>query len=250
MNDETMNLNRQKKEKAIKDLMEDLNLFGVTTDENPEIAEESLDLLINQTLAGVDIRSHFPDFYKRLLRNKNLRQQFLDAIALFTSEQQSPRDPYLQPGNLDLSFLKKNRGSVAFWPIFLTQSKSYLMNIFFPVELNYRAGVNPGATPVYSILRRDFDLAGTTYTILIDGTLSEENTDALSVNLSLTTYENSERSPFPVQASLRWGEYSTDISLDRQGTQKLPDILLSQVFDADLSKVKADLFLTLSSAVH
>ena len=250
MSNDYANLSEFDKDKAIKDLMEDLNQFGNSTNQDLRVEEEALDLIVDQAVNGIDIRNRFPEFYKKLLHNQFLRQQFLDALSFLNSIKQSIKDPYLHHSKLDLSFLTNKPLEVSNWPIFITQDKAHLMNLFFPKEPVYRGTIDLGATPTYSLLRRDFLLAGVTYSLLIDSTLSEESKNALSATLALATNDEPGNSAFPVQATLRWGEYSSEISIDQEGKYPLPDIPLSQVFDDGLNKVKADLFLTLSSSSH
>jgi hypothetical protein len=226
--------------------MEDLIQFGISTEDDDNAANECLDLMVDQALHGIDIRQRFPTFYQKLLQNKNIRQQFIDLISLNSSAEPSTRDPYLLNTKLNFSFLQKIQARVSGWPLFLSQTQSQLMSVFFPAQAVYRSVENLGEIPVYSLLRKDFILDGIIYTVLIDGTLAEKD-EALIANLSLATSNDSNISVFPVQAALRWGDYAAEISVPKAGKQTFPGIPLSKVFNDDLSQVKGDLYLTLSS---
>jgi hypothetical protein len=74
MSNDYANLSEFDKDKAIKDLMEDLNQFGNSTNQDLRVEEEALDLIVDQAVNGIDIRNRFPEFYKKLLHNQFLRQ--------------------------------------------------------------------------------------------------------------------------------------------------------------------------------
>jgi hypothetical protein len=230
--------------------MEDLNQFSDSANEDNQAAEESLDLVVDQALSGIDIRKRFPAFYKKLLGNKSLRQQFIDAITLIAGGKETNSDPHLQKASLDFSFLKKNQPHFSSWPIFITQEKEQLMNIFFPVKVVYRDGGTIGSSLVYTLLRKDFALGPTTYTVVLESSLADGEEEVFHAALSLTAIEAGPKSAFPVQASLRWGDYSSELLLNEEGKHPLPDIPLSAVFTADLDQVKSDLFLSLNSIAN
>jgi hypothetical protein len=233
------------KNKSLKDLMEDLNSINSVSNEEYSAAEESLDLVVDQALSGIDIRKLFPKFFNYLLRSKKLREQFLDALALSGSTNEIDNDPYLNNLRPDLSFLQHNQPQVSSWPVFLTQNRVQIINLFFPKQATYRRGTSLGSAAVYTLLRKDFTLSETTYSIRIDSELSNSPDEALITYLSLAT-NNDQSTAFPINVSMRWGEYSAELSLQQEGKQKLPDIPLADVFTPDLSRVKADLFLTIT----
>jgi hypothetical protein len=179
------------------------------------------------------------------LRSKKLREQFLDALALSGSTNEIDNDPYLNNLRPDLSFLQHNQPQVSSWPVFLTQNRVQIINLFFPKQATYRRGTSLGSAAVYTLLRKDFTLSETTYSIRIDSELSNSPDEALITYLSLAT-NNDQSTAFPINVSMRWGEYSAELSLQQEGKQKLPDIPLADVFTPDLSRVKADLFLTIT----
>jgi hypothetical protein len=235
--------------KALKDLMEDLRLFSDSTNDSAASTEDSLDLIIDQALSGVDIRKRFPAFYQKLLQNKSLRQEFIDAITIIAGLKDRAVDLHLNKSKLDFSFLQKNQPQVSGWPVFLKQNKEQLMNVFFPIQAAYRDGGNIGSTPVYTLLRKDFVLGQTSYTVLLESNLAESEEEVLRTTLSLTTNNEGATKAFPVQASLRWGDYSSELMLSQEGKHPLPDIPLSAIFTSDLEQVKADLFLSLNTSV-
>jgi hypothetical protein len=103
---------------------------------------------------------------------------------------------------------------------------------------------------VYTLLRKDFVLGSTTYTVVLESSLAESEEEAFHAALNLTTNETNRGTAFPVQASLRWGDYSSELLLSKEGKHPLPDIPLSAVFTADLDQVKSDLFLSLNSLAN
>lgn len=237
-------------ENAIKGLMDDLAKCSVSSEDAEDTAaSNSLDLMVDRVLHGIDIRKHFPTFYQKLLQNINLRRQFIDLLSLCSAAMPSPRDPYLINARLDLSFLKKKTLKDAGWPVSLSQPRVELMNIFFPAQASYRAAEDLGITPVYTLLRKDFTLGEIIYSVLINGTLAEQD-QSLNANLNLAVSDDASAVAFPIRAALRWGDYAADFSLLQAGKQTLPDIPLSQIFNEDLTEVKGDLYLTLSSGTR
>ena len=237
-------------QKAIRDLMEDLVLYGNSSEDEQNTYNECIDLMADQAISGVDIRKRFPTFYKELLQHKKLRQQFIDILAALISPVASVIDPNKESSEFDLSFLKGNINKISGWPVFISQSQAQLMKILFAVEPELRAAVDPGAEPIYQLLRKDFQLADITYTVLIRCTLAENENDALNAAISLTVENAGQKSAFPIDASIRWGEYSAEICLEQEGKLLLPNIPLVQVLNDTFSEVKSDLFLTLNSAAQ
>jgi len=237
-------------QKAIRDLMEDLTRYGNSSGDEQTTYYDCIDLMADQAISGVDIRKRFPTFYNELLRHKKLRQLFIDTLAALISTAAKVIDPNKGSSEFDLTFLKRNINRITGWPVFLSQSQAQLMKVLFAEEPEFRTAVDPGAEPIYQLFRKDFQLADITYTVLINCTLAEDENDALNAGLSLTVENAGQKSAFPIDASLRWGEYSAEICLEQEGKLLLPNIPLVQVLDDTLSEVKSDLFLTLSSTVQ
>jgi hypothetical protein len=245
------NENAEFDEKYLRGIMNDLKQYQSEMDASSEpFPGEMFDLLIDQAIKGVDIRVKFPELFRNLLNSKTLREQFMDSLSLLSPELRSIHDPYLDRSKLDLSFLYQNHPNLSSWPIFLAKSRHELSQLFFPAQTVYREVIDPGAKPIYSLLRKDFSLAGVVYTVLIESTLSADQTDALSANLFLTSDAEDLPTAFPIQASIHWGDYATEITLNNEGKCPLPDIPLRQVFDSEITTVKSDFYLTLSSATH
>lgn len=239
---------KKEEQERIRGLMQDLSLYGQSSANDSEISDEPIDMMVDQVLHGVDIRKRHPAFYRKLLQNKHLRQQFIDALSSFTSSSGKSIDPYLGSTQFDFSFLKKNRNVFSDWPIFLNQPRQKLIEILFAIEPNFRSAVDPGAEPVYTLLRKDFILSGISYSVTVNSKLESTQEDVLATTISLTADNDVPTGVFPVQASLRWGAYSADLSIDQEGKYKLPDIPLALVLDEDLAGIKSDLYLSLSSA--
>lgn len=243
------NENAEFDEKYLRGIMNDLKQYQSEMDTRSEsFSDEMFDLLIDQAIKGVDIRVKFPELFRNLLNSSTLREQFMDSLALLSPELRSIHDPYLDRNKLDLSFLRKNLPSLSDWPIFLSKTRHELAQIFFPAQAVYREVVDPGAKPIYSLLRKDFALGGVTYSVLIESSLSEEQTEALSADITLTSNTEDLPEAFPIQASIHWGDYATEITLNDQGKCPLPDIPLEQVFDSEITTIKSDFYLTLSAS--
>lgn len=227
--------------------MQDLHQFNDSQDDTISPDDNSLDMVVDQALKGVDIRQKFPTFYRKLLQSRSLRTQFIDAITLNVNYKQMTQSLPQNKATLDFSFLHNNLRQLSGWPVFLKQEKSQLMDIFFPAQVVYRDGGNVGSKLIYTLLRKDFVLKQTSYTVLLESSLAEDEAEVLHPCLNLTVNQAGTTKAFPLQASLRWGDYSSELLLNEEGKHPLPDIPLSAVFTADLDQVKSDLFLSLNS---
>ena len=49
-----------------------------------------LSLVVHDALEGVDISTHYPAFYQRMLADNELREAFLDTLDLLRREQAGP----------------------------------------------------------------------------------------------------------------------------------------------------------------
>lgn len=232
-------------------LIKDLKKLNLSESEVSEHESNSLSLMVDEALKGVDIRSHYPTFYTRLLKSFALRQQFIEAILLLKQPALPEAESLFAVTRADLAFLHSSPparfATEAPWPVILQQTKEQLMSVFFPPQVVFRAGAGArGFTEAYStLLRSEFAANQTLYTLLLESTLHENRADALALFLNVAVSGGSFR---PMHASLHWGGYAAEATLSAEGRTRLPDLPISAAFDADQQQIQADLNLTLTSA--
>lgn len=230
-------------------LIEDLKKLNLSESEVSEHESNSLSLMVDEALKGVDIRSHYPTFYTRLLKSFALRQQFIEAILLLKQPALPEAESLFAVTHADLAFLHSpspapHMGETQ-WHVILQQTKEQLMSVFFPPRVVFRAGAAALADAHYTLLRSEFAVNQTLYTLLLESTLHENRADALALFLNVAVSDGSLR---PMHASLHWGGYAAEATLSAEGRTRLPDLPISAAFDVDQQQIQADLNLTLTSA--
>lgn len=213
---------------------------------------EVLSLLVDEALKGVDIKTQYPDSYRRLLGNPELRQLFLDTLESFEAEKEGRLEPFPVAGEPTLAFLKdrKPEGRLSeqeTWQVTLQRTIQQLQNIFSPPQLAYRADANLFDDNWFTVLREEIELGGSSYSILLECGISEETDEALSASLNIAMTLESTASPeSPIDATLRWGQYTETLTIAGEGRARFPDIPFSATFDRQNQEITSDLDLVLA----
>lgn len=229
--------------KGMRKLKDDLRKVSssidiVFLDEN----DDSLSLMVDETLKGVDIRKEYPSFYHTLTKNAELRQRFYDAITLdasdLTTDQGLRRNIKLLQAalsDLDEKHIKSCRLSI-----------NDLSAIFFPQQkLAFRGASALG--PRYMLFNEEIELQPVTYSVLVEGMLSETpSMFALEVDLSISDTTDNTIPALPVELEFNWGRYLQHLTISDEGLFTLPDLPLSSFLNADMAQVTAALELSLS----
>lgn len=216
---------------------------------------DMLSLIVNGTLNGENLAKRYPDFYKKMLENAELRQAFLDALGILEAEpgELTPipapetRLDFLtsQPSAHKMTIVDEKR-----WSLNWQRSLEQLQAIFSPPELAYRAEQSLIEELWFTLLRDEVTVSGSAYTIILDCTAAEDEENTLAVYLSLAVTPGISREPakFPLRARLTWGEYQQDVLIHEEGRVRFPNILFDTIFDPALENLKAGLSLTLEIA--
>lgn len=213
---------------------------------------EVLSLLVDEALKGVDIKTQYPDSYRRLLGNPELRQMFLDTLESLEAEKEGRLEPFPVAGEPTLAFLKdrKPEGRLSeqeTWQVTLQRTIQQLQNIFSPPQLAYRADANLFDDNWFTVLREEIELGGSSYSILLECGISEETDEALSASLNIAMTLESTASPeSPIYATLRWGQYTEMLTIAGEGRARFPDIPFSATFDRQNQEITSDLDLVLA----
>jgi len=217
---------------------------------------EMLDQIVSGILNGEDIARRFPEFHQKLLESAALREAFLDVLASIEAERSGEMTPLPSKARTDLSFLTGHASPSVLevldlhrWRASWQKSLDQLQAIFSPRKLVYRA--DPLIQdPWFTLLREEVTAAeGTNLDVELSCTLAdqEENTLAAFLNLAVMLETPSAQAPFPLRASLQWGEYLESVLLTEEGRVKFPDIPLTSIFDPTLNQLRDGLNLSIET---
>lgn len=210
---------------------------------------EMLSLLVDEVLQGVDIKTQYPDSYSRLLNNPELRQLFLDILESLEADTESRLEHLPVGKEPNLAFLKNKEPrpeSQKPWQVTLQRTIRQLQDIFSPPQLAYRADPSLYEDSWFTLLREDIELGGASYSILLECGLSEETEQALSAALNVAILLESKAAPdSPLQATLRWGNYTETLTIAGEGRAQFRDIPFSETFDPQNQQIKSNLDLVL-----
>lgn len=240
---------------SIKKLMDHLSRLETQTGSTGPKESDMLSLIVSEALNGEDISTSHPAFYNQLLENAELRQAFLDALAVIEAERagQLTALPGISPINLD--FLDKETAPPAIeknnkqnWRVTWQRTLEQIRSIFLPPTPAYRSDLDLLEDPWFTLLREQLKSDEVTYDIALDCTLSAESDNALTTYVSLAvTWEAAQKTaPFPLRAELQWGDYQASITLTEEGRLRLPDIPMDQIFDP-AQQLRTGLSLTLET---
>jgi len=235
-------------EDGVDRLIDDLKNINSSGSDISERETDSLSLIVDEALNGVDIRNQYPDFYASLLKSFELRSLFIETLL----QLKQPPDPEVERSfavsRADLAFLRTPAQSspITDWKITLQRTRDQLMSVFFPPQTVLRSGGSALSEPFYTLLRSDFKIDQTLYTLMVEGTLHENRDDALAIFLNVAV---SQGTFHPLQATLKWGTYASLTGLNAEGRTRIADLPLCTVFDDSLRQVEADLALTLTAKI-
>jgi hypothetical protein len=245
---------RWKNKKAAKNLQDDLSAIDSGTSFLSMEENEMLSLMVDETLKGVDIKIHYPDFYRRLFSNAMLRQTFLDILELAESEKKGETVPFPAVGEPNLAFLNKRRLQSGIekvddhhWQIKWQKTVEQLQAVFSPPTLVYRSDASLFDDAWFPVLRGEANLSGSIYSVLLECGISKEKEEALSasLNLAVTLESPTSFSQFPIYATLHWGKYNETLKMTEEGRARFPDIPFVIPFDEQNQSIASGLDLTL-----
>jgi hypothetical protein len=254
MNKKKNSLDPINQNEAAQRLADDLIKFDART--TTRVDDEMLSIIVDEAYRGIDISKRYPTFYRKLLVNPSLRQAFIDILESLEKEGENELIALPNRPNINLDFLKKHASKLIFeiidqdnWRISWLRTFEQLQEIFTPQELAFRLDVDLIEDPWFTLLRKEFEVGKSRYTIVLDCTLSEKGNEALSPYLNIAvTLGASDQPKFPIHARLQWGEYNERIFIAEEGRVRLPDIPLSTTFDEEFNLVESELNFTLGTA--
>ncbi len=234
-------------------LIADLKAIG--TQSLAGVDEEMLSLLVDEARKGIDISRRYPAFYQNILANADLRQAFTDVLEALEMEERNEHVPLPNPTDVNLDFLTKASPQPVLelldhhqWRIRWAQTFEKIEAIFSPVELVYRLDPILLDDPWFTLLKEDFEIASSLYSIVLDCTLAKDH-NALTpyLRLAITLGSTIVDPPFPILAHLEWGSYNASIPLSEAGRIRLPDIPLNAVFDDEFYPIEVEFNFSLAT---
>ncbi len=214
--------------------------------------EEMLSLVLSDALQGVDITSQYPDFYRKLLADAELRQTFLDALDLLEKEKAGQLLPLPEETVPDLSFLKTvatpphpiiENPAPGQWRITWRLLQAQLTRIFQPAALAYRSGRFSLEDKSDILLRSQFVVSGQSYDIFLEAVRPVDQPDNLRLYLAAAPLTDA---PLPAMTvHLQWGDVHRTAVTGPHGRARFQPIPLTAVLDKTGQNIRADLQLTL-----
>ena len=214
--------------------------------------DETFQFALSDALEGVDISQRYPDFYRQLLADPALRNQFLEAIEIILADEAGTLETLPDSLMIDLTFLRgaapsTPAGSAASqWRLTWQRTARQLeavLGAFSSPELVLR---DAGALPeddYLTILDETREMAGREIALLLGAV--RQPADPTTLHLSLIVSADPEPAA-PLHAEIRWGRYETETVVSADGLAELPPVPLAAVTD-ETGGVGADLQLVISS---
>jgi hypothetical protein len=245
-----------RKSAALKRLTEHLTALMEEGGAISPMESDMLSLIVSGTLNGENLAQRYPDFFKKMLENAELRQAFLDALEIIEAERAGELTPMPAP-ETRLDFLTSQPPAPKMtvmdeerWSILWQRPLEQLQAIFSPPELAYRTEQSLIEEPWFTLLRDEVTVSESTYTIVLDCAAAEDEENTLAVHVSLAVTPGASRKPakFPLRAKLAWGDYQQNVLIPEEGRMRFPNIPFGMIFDPALENLRAGLSLTLESA--
>jgi len=256
MNENNDRSNRVPGGAAFKKLADHLAVLNSQDGSISPLETDMLSLLVSGALRGEEISKRYPDLYRKLLANAELRQAFIDALESVEAERAGQLVPLPQTTRTNLAFLRKQLTAPVLeisesggWRASWQRTLEQIQAIFSPQQLVYRTGTIPTEEPWFILLRDEITIAGIVYAVALDCTLSNDLDNALSTFLSIavTVGGSSEPAQFPVRANLQWGAYQESILVPEEGRARFPDIPLSTIYGPEKDQIQAGISLKIET---
>lgn len=234
-------------------------IFDVLTPSSQELSvtkddEEMLDLVVSDALNGIDITVQYPDFYRKLLANMELRQVFLETLDMLEKSQTGGTESLPEAPNENLSFLKTavsphptiNQSPSGNWQATWQMLTDYLTTCFFRQTMPvYRSATESWLEEqTHILLQTEVEIDKMVVTILLEAMTQVEHPGMLTLSLSATSFKEQELPQ--LRASLTWGDYQATAVLNNYGQVFFPPLAIEHVLDEIGQAISSDLLLTLT----
>ncbi len=216
-----------------------------------EVDYQMLSLVVNDALAGVDITAQYPNFYRKLLADAELRQTFLDALAILSGDEAEEQELLPEEFSRDLSFLQTAVSPPptiqqplsdkwqAVWHLLAEQLNQKFFQSFQPV---YRSSDLLEDNSIV-LLRNDFAAGDRQYDVILEAASLFDTPEQLQLTLLVTPLSDE---PLPsMKAGLKWGDVLLTAVPDPYGRAQFPLLPLDTILDEAGNHILSDLHLSL-----
>ena len=213
--------------------------------ESEKSAEENeldlLSLIVAEASKGINIAKRFPRFFQKLLENEELREVFLDLLALFEEGDASEKIPASLKDleSTDLEFLNSSTSPAKTeqthpdaWRVHWLRTIRQLQDIIAPSALVSREDVVAFDDFWVTFLRDEVEIRDLIVAVVLEGVLNE-SAEQLDLVLKVAVSDSAshtERKP-NLRASLNWGEYDYTARIEENGVFSFPALELDSVFN-------------------
>ena len=226
-------------------------LDDLTASSDKKEDDAMLVFIVEDALRGADLPRKYPQVYRRLLSDSNLRHAFLEMLAALDADQAIEMPPMPKP---DLSFLDTAvspqptvRTSQFGWQATWQLLSDHLNKCFpDPLSLAYRTTYDDLLEEQNIVLLEDvFAIDGRQLNVLLEAILNVDSPDAPTLSLSVASFSGQPLPP--LQATLTWGEYRATAVLNHYGIAWFPSLAVTSVLDKTRQAIGDDLQLVLES---
>jgi hypothetical protein len=221
-------------------------------------AEEMLSLIIDDALAGTDIASRYPIFFKKLLANDGLREAFLDSLDLLEQSRAGALEPLPAPPSQNLDFLYQNEPEVNVesqgagrWHVSWQQTAAQLQRIFslsdLVVDTPYNLASTFAAEDWFTLFHSPAVVESRWLEVALEGLLSRtEPALRVMATIALAPGEDGASGPPTLtRATLQWGQFEQTPAVGSTNQVVFSAVPLATIMDAAGKKVASPLLLTL-----
>lgn len=228
-----------------------------------------LALLLSEALEGVDIAHRYPQMFRRLLADGELRAAFLDGLALLENENDAALDVLPVPPSRDLSFLKRARrpvqnmttsgDSLIRWQRsareVATLFASFLGSGLFPgliaergaaYDSGYRGDDGFLEEDTITLLHGRLSASNIELDVTLEGLRPADRPNELQLTLWVVPVDESApaQGELALLAIVSWGDYEAQVEISGDGRYTLPPRRLDEVAE-ELDAESGDLHITL-----
>jgi hypothetical protein len=220
--------------------------------------EEMLSLLVDDALRNTDIASRYPQFFKKLLANEELREAFLDSLDLLDQSRKGTLKPLPASPSHDLGFLYENeptatvqRDSDGRWRVTWYQEAAQLQRVFSLSDivgdetLFLQAGVP--ADDWFALFHQTSVIDGMQVEVALEAFRSSpEPLLGVTATVGLKPLTgNGEGAKTQLHARLQWGQLDEIVPVDVRNQAVFSPIPLATILDSAGKRVVSPLQLTL-----
>lgn len=215
-----------------------------------------LSVVIDDAMDGVDITERYPEFYRRMLQNPKMFQEFLDALELLEADRvgtledvpalavavQEKRPKDTEPEII----LNGPRAWIARWMQGVDQLSSIFMDFGPVLQPEYRRGLGMLDEHPMSLISSHLSVENTDLGVRLTAALSDDP-DSMDLQLMVALLDDDSEAvrSNSLEASIQWGDYYQTSSIDEEGRAFFPPLPISAIMDNSGESVNTELLLML-----